>query len=88
MKIDFEITFQEALQQKIQLVQKIKSQMAEDTKNDVLKPATIKSFNLAVACFDAAAINFSKPENALHHYSRGCVNLGEFMARQKIDRGK
>ena len=84
----FKDAFKAALKQKLDLMQTIKKQMADDVKNNVLKPETTKYFDLAATNFDAAAINMDNAENALHHYSRGCVNYGEFMARQKADRGK
>lgn len=79
--------FQESLKQKMDLINKIQGQMADDVKNGVLKPKTIEIFNRARNGFDAAIINLGNPRDALHHYARGCTNLGEFMARQKVDRG-
>lgn len=77
-----------ALKQKMALMKTIREQMTDDVENGVIKPKTINAFNMAQASFDAAIIHQSKPEDSLHHYSRGCVNYGDFMARQKIDRSK
>ena len=86
--MDLQDAYSAALKQKSELMTKIQEQMKGDVKDGKLKPDTLKAFNLAQTCFDAAVISQGKPEDSMHHYSRGCVNYGEFMACQKADRGK
>ena len=78
------------LHAKRELVATISIQMEDDVKNGVLTPETIKLNSLATDNFDAAAINLEKKEyeQAMHFYSRGCANMGEFKGRSDKERGK
>jgi len=80
----------EALHTKRELVAKIAVQMAEDAKAGVISPITVAQNSLAVDNLDAAAIWLEKCdfEQALHFYSRGCANMGEFKGRADKERKK
>ena len=85
-----EICMLEALKAKRELVQKIALQMADDVKAGILSPDTVMQNSLAIDNLDAAAIWLEKCdyEQALHFYSRGCANMGEFKGRSDKERKK
>jgi hypothetical protein len=78
----------EMLHAKRELVSRIAGQMAADAKEGVLSPETVAQNNLAMDNLDAAAIWLEKCdfEQALHFYSRGCSNMGEFKGRADKER--
>jgi hypothetical protein len=80
----------EQLHFKRELVAKIAVQMEEDVKAGVLSNETIILNSIALDNFDAAAIWLEKNdyEQALHFYSRGCSNMGEFKGRTDKERNK
>ncbi len=80
----------EALTAKRELLSKIAIQMSDDVNNGVLSPETIMQHSIAVDNLDAAAITLEKCEyeQAMHFYSRGCSNMGEFKGRSDKERKK
>ena len=79
-----------SIQSKKALAHKIAGQMAEDVKNNVLSPATVRQNELARDNFDAALIQMGEGdyEKAIHFFSRGCANLGEFKGRSDKERNQ
>ncbi len=80
----------EALTAKRELLSKIAIQMSDDVNNGVLSPETIMQHSIAVDNLDAAAIWLEKCDysQAMHFYSRGCSNMGEFKGRSDLERKK
>ena len=80
----------EALTTKRELLQSIARQMSKDVNNGVLSPETIMQHSIAVDNLDAAVIWWEKCdyEQALHFYSRGWSNMGEFKGRSDLERKK
>jgi len=80
----------EALTSKRELLGTIAVQMTEDVNNGVLSPDTIRQHSIAVDNLDAAAIWLEKCDyaQAMHFYSRGCSNMGEFKGRADKERKK
>jgi len=81
--------FEKAITTKHKLATKITEQMADDVKAGVLNILTVQQNKLALDNFDAAQINLNadKFEDAVHFFSRGCANLGEFKGRSDKERG-
>jgi hypothetical protein len=78
----------EQLHFKRELIAKISVQMEDDVKAGVLSDETVALNKMALDNMDAAAIWLEKNdyEQAMHFYSRGCSNMGEFKGRSDKER--
>lgn len=66
------------------LLVKLRPQLDELLQTKTVTQLTAQHFQLAVDNFDKALVELDKGENlydAMHFFSRGCVNLGELTGR-------
>lgn len=85
-----EDSMREQLYLKRELIAKIAVQMEGDVKAGVLSEETVALNKMALDNMDAAAIWLEKNDyvQAMHFYSRGCSNMGEFKGRSDKERKK
>ncbi len=78
----------EAIATKRQLAHRISEQMLPDVKAGNISLLTAQQNKLAIDNLDAAALNLEKGEleQAVHFFSRGCWNMGEFKGRSDEER--
>jgi len=78
------------LHAKRELIATIAIQMENDVKEGVLSNETVALNTMALDNLDASAIWLEKHdyEQALHFFSRGCANMGEFKGRSDKERKK
>lgn len=78
----------ESIKFKRELAQKIALQMRDDVKKGVLTSQTVEQNQLAIDNLDAATNHLAREdfEKAIHFFSRGCANMGEFKGRSDKER--
>lgn len=77
-----------AIQQKIELADKIEKQMVGDVASGLLSIQTAGKHHIARESLKAAQTHLiqGKYEDAIYLFSRGCWNLGEFQGRSQLER--
>lgn len=79
---------EESIKTKLELAEKIALQMAGDVENGTLSADTVVQNRLAIQNYQSAAgsLKGGEFEKAIHFFSRGCANMGEFKGRADKER--